>query len=174
VQPVESAVVVPIPEAEPVVGALRAQLDRAATWGVPAHVTVLYPFLPPDLIGPDELRRLEQATSLVPRFAVTFTRVSWFGDDVLWLAPEPAAGFRGLTAAVVAAFPGHLPYGGVHGDEPVPHLTVGARAPVDRLRAAATAVAARLPIDAAVGVCHLLQGRDEPGTWHQVAELPLG
>ena len=43
----ESAVLVPGPEAEPVVGRHRARLDRAAVEGVPAHVTVLYPFVPP-------------------------------------------------------------------------------------------------------------------------------
>ena len=43
----ESAVIVPVPEAEPAVGGLRAALDRAAVWGVPAHVTLLYPFVTP-------------------------------------------------------------------------------------------------------------------------------
>ncbi len=33
----------PVPEAEWVVGEHRARLDRAAAWGVPAHVTVLHP-----------------------------------------------------------------------------------------------------------------------------------
>jgi hypothetical protein len=36
---------VPLLEAEAVVGDLRARLDRSAGWGVPAHVTLLYPFL---------------------------------------------------------------------------------------------------------------------------------
>src|SRR5260370_22115721 len=46
----ESAILVPVPEAEPVVGRLRDRLDRAALWGVPAHVTVLFPFATPDAI----------------------------------------------------------------------------------------------------------------------------
>ena len=110
----------------------------------------------------------------MPRFTATFHRASWFAEDVVWLAPEPSAPFRALTAAVTAAFPGHPPYGGAYGDEPVPHLTVGGGAPVDRLRAAAAAAAALLPVTTVVDACHLLQGRDEPGAWHRVAELPLG
>jgi len=43
----QSAVLVPVPEAEPAVSRHRARLDRAAAWGVPAHVTILYPFAPP-------------------------------------------------------------------------------------------------------------------------------
>jgi hypothetical protein len=41
VEPTESALIVAVPAAEPAVGALRAAYDPAASWGVPAHVTVL-------------------------------------------------------------------------------------------------------------------------------------
>ena len=43
----ETALLVPVPAAEPSVGKHRARLDEAARDGVPAHITVLYPFLPP-------------------------------------------------------------------------------------------------------------------------------
>ena len=43
----ESAVLVPIPAAERVVSTHRSRLDGAAALGVPAHVTVLFPFVPP-------------------------------------------------------------------------------------------------------------------------------
>ena len=58
-----SAVIVPVPEAEPVVGEFRASMDTAARWGVPAHVTVIYPFLAPDRLGTGELRRLGDAVA---------------------------------------------------------------------------------------------------------------
>ncbi|HEX9447459.1 MAG TPA: hypothetical protein VF920_05740 [Dongiaceae bacterium] len=35
-----------VPEAEALVGALRARFDPSASQCVPAHVTLLYPFLP--------------------------------------------------------------------------------------------------------------------------------
>lgn len=105
--------IVPVPETEPAVESFRAELDRAATWGIPAHVTVLYPFLPPDRIGSRELRRLSEAVRMVPCFDVAFGRVEWFGRDVVWLAPEPGDGFRALTAAVWSAFPDCPPYSGL-------------------------------------------------------------
>ena len=43
----ETALLLPVPAAESSVGQHRARLDQAARDGVPAHITVLYPFLPP-------------------------------------------------------------------------------------------------------------------------------
>ena len=64
----------------------------------------------------------------VPAFECTFAQTRWFGEDVLWLAPEPGQPFRALTTALHAAFPQYLPFGGIHPDV-VPHLTIGARPP---------------------------------------------
>jgi hypothetical protein len=54
----DSAVLVPVPEAERVVNRLRAGLGRAAALGVPAHVTVLYPFVAPSAITAARLKSL--------------------------------------------------------------------------------------------------------------------
>ncbi len=79
-------------------------------------------------------------------FDFTLARLGWFGEEVLYLAPEPAAPFVAITAAVLGRHPEYPPYGGEHA-EVVPHLTVGHR---DRgaLEAAAAAVAPALPIRA--------------------------
>ena len=81
----ESAVIVPIPEAEPAVGKHRASLDRTTAWGIPAHVSVIYPFLPPSRIGPRETSQLREAVRSVPGFEVSFADVCWFDDRVVWL-----------------------------------------------------------------------------------------
>jgi hypothetical protein len=48
----QSAVVVPVPAAEPVVSTWRARFVGSAAQGMPAHITALYPFLPEeDLTG---------------------------------------------------------------------------------------------------------------------------
>jgi hypothetical protein len=47
----ETALLLPVPAAEPAVSRHRARLDEAARDGVPAHITVLYPFMPPAGIG---------------------------------------------------------------------------------------------------------------------------
>jgi hypothetical protein len=54
----ETALLLPVLAAEPAVGQQRARLDEAARDGVPAHITVLYPFLPPAGIGERLLKSL--------------------------------------------------------------------------------------------------------------------
>lgn len=170
----ESAVLVPVPEAEPIVSGHRDRLDRAAAWGVPAHVTVLYPFLAPSAISAAVIAGLAEAVGSVSTFACEFAATRWFGEEVVWLAPEPDEPFRALTQAVSAAFPGYPPYGGSYKD-PVPHLTIGDRPAggVSELRAAEADVLRRLPIQAVISHVWLMTGHAAPGSWQAVAELPL-
>jgi hypothetical protein len=173
VPPTETAVLVPVPQAEPVVGPYRLELDPAARAGVPAHVTVLYPFLAPELIDSGARADLGAAIASVAAFDVVFDRVCWFGDEVAWLAPEPAWPFAALTEAVARRFPQCPPYGGAFADV-LPHLTIGDRAPAGSLRAAAEAVRARLPIRARAATALLMQGSTSDGSWRVAAEFALG
>ena len=169
-----SALIVTIPEAEPVVAPHRDLFDRAASWGVPAHVTVLFPFLPPEEIDQQVLDTLGRAAATVPAFFVALERLGWFGERVVWLAPSPAQPFQQLTAAVTARFPGVRPYDGAF-DEVVPHLTLGHDHPVDVLKAAGEAVLPQLPIRGRVDTLRLITGRREPGeSWLTRALFPLG
>jgi 2'-5' RNA ligase len=172
-KPTETALIVAVPEVEPAVGPFRATLDRAAAWGVPAHVTVVYPFLAPDRINDDVLAALTQIFEATPRFDATFADVRWFADSVVWLAPEPDDLFRQLTAAVWRRFPEAPPYAGAHADV-VPHLTIGHDAPKDVLADAAEAVAVHLPIRAAIESVRLIAGSLEPDSWQTVEEFAFG
>jgi len=171
----QSAVLVPVPEAERAVSRHRARLDGAAARGVPAHVTVLYPFVPPSEITAGTLTALAGAVASVGAFECEFGVTAWFGQDVMWLAPRPDAPFRALTRAVWSAFPGYPPYGGGY-DDVIPHLTVGDRPAggVADLRAAEAEVRAALPVTAQVSRVWLMTGGTAPGSWRTVAELPLG
>lgn len=117
-----TALVAVVPEAEPVVGAARERYDPAAAEGVPAHLTVLYPFLPAARVDARTLAALGRLFAAHEPFEVRFPRFGRF-PDLLWLAPEPAGPVRALTASVVARWPEAPPYGGAFGD-PAPHLTV--------------------------------------------------
>jgi hypothetical protein len=172
-EPAGTSLIVPIPEAEPAVRALRAELDRYAAFAVPAHVTVLHPFLRSDRVGALQRRQVAEAVQSVSAFDVAFPRVEWFGEDVVYLAPEPQEPFRTLTRLLWTAFPESPPYGGLH-IETTPHLTVAHGVGPGRLREAARKVTARLPIAARVEAVHLFQGRDEPGGWHSAERFPLG
>jgi hypothetical protein len=66
----ESALLVTVPAAEPAVARHRSRLDTSAAVGVPAHIAVLYPFLPPDLIDADTHATLARLFASVPGFRI--------------------------------------------------------------------------------------------------------
>ncbi len=175
----ESALLVAVPEAELAVREHRARLDSSARDGVPAHLTVLYPFLPPASIDGAVLASLRRLFAGFTAFDVMLDRVRWFGEQVVWLAPRDDGPFRALTAAAFAAYPGCAPYGGGLADV-VPHLTVGDGGDLADLRAAAEAVRRHLPVEARVTEVTLMAGPapgnldTPPGQWRTLATFPLG
>jgi hypothetical protein len=54
----ETALIVRVPEAETRVQSLRGRFDPVSRLGVPAHVTVLFPFMAPEHITQDVLERI--------------------------------------------------------------------------------------------------------------------
>jgi 2'-5' RNA ligase len=179
----ESALILPVPAAEAAVGEHRARLDASSRDGVPAHVTVLYPFLPPGQIGPEVQAELARMFAAVPRFSFTLDQVRWFGESVVWLGPSDESPFRKLTALAVAAYPSCLPYRGAHEDV-VPHLTVGDLSTgrpggPSELRAAGEAVRPLLPITTEAAEVTLMTGpapgrAGQSGQWQTVASFSLG
>lgn len=173
----ESALLLVAPCAEPAVSASRARLDSSARAGIPAHVTVLYPFRPAGLVGADDHRALTEACATVRAFTLRGTRTAWFGERVLYVAPEDPAPVVALVEAIVAAFPGVAPYDGSFA-EVVPHLTVGHGHEVGLLRAAERAVGAELPFTQHLDHVELwagpaLRGDVPDGSWHHVRSYPL-
>ena len=71
-----SGLIVEIPEAEPGVARHRERLDANALLGVPAHITVLFPFMPPETIGPLALAELEDLFAAVSRFRFQLDRTA--------------------------------------------------------------------------------------------------
>lgn len=132
----ETALVVTVPEAEPVVRRWRAQFDSSAAAGMPGHITVLYPFLNHRLVDASVISDLAAIFGRHDAFDLRLTRCQRF-PDVLYLQPEPDAPLRALTDAVAARWPETPPYGGQIADVR-PHLTVaqGAEpAVLDRIEA---------------------------------------
>jgi hypothetical protein len=158
--PRRTALIVAVPEAEQAVGAYRLAHDWSAGVGVPAHLTVLFPFVRPEAV--DEAA-IGSVVAQVPAFAFALAAVERFADGTVWLRPDPSAPFTALTRAVWERWPEHPPYEGAH-DEVIPHLTVSEE-PID--------VAIDLPIQARATHVTLIE-EDEGGRWHERARFPLG
>lgn len=168
----QSGLIVEVPEAEPAVRRHRERLDASAPLGVPAHITVLFPFVPPAQIDSEVLVRLGRLFAGISGFRFRLERTDWFGDDVLWLAPDDPGFFRALTQRVYQAFPAFPPYRGQF-DDVVPHLTVGHGHPLNELRAAEEAVRADMPIEARVGAVSLMTQQSADGRWTKAAAFSL-
>jgi len=173
-QNLESALLVTVPSAEPVVARYRDRLDSSAPLGVPAHITVLFPFMPPAAIGAQVHARLARLFAAVAPFVFALDHTDWFGDHLLWLGPRDPAPFSALTRLVHEAFPDYPPYGGRH-DVVVPHLTVADTGDPTELRAADDAVRPRLPVEARATQVALMTGPPTAaeGRWATVATFPF-
>ena len=171
----QSALAVLVPEAEPLVSHFRLRHDPVASRGMPAHVTVLYPFRDPDSIDADTLRGLRDLFGAMDAFDVVLSESSRF-PGVLWLRPEPREPFDYMTRAARDRFPDCPPYGGAI-DEPVPHLTVADRSRADPAELAgiepefAPALAALGPVCARVREAWLMTTTD--GRWGKREPLAL-
>ena len=150
------------------VGPWRQRADPSAAKGVPAHITVLYPFLRPRRVAESDHESLAQAAASVPAYDFTLRKVGRF-PGVVYLVPEPAAPFAALLEAVQQHWPGLAPYGGRF-DSYVPHLTVSDGPEPDGV---AAALEAALPISARA-VELVLMVEDRRGRWSTAGRFPLG
>lgn len=128
------------PDAETVVGRWRSEHDAAARFGIPAHVTVRTPFLPPE-------RWRDPALSLLERFLPIDVTLARLEDrpGALVIVADPDEGLRELTEAVGRAWPSLPPHKGNRPDLAY-HMTV-VRTADDVVRSRAwEAIARDLPL----------------------------
>jgi 2'-5' RNA ligase len=172
--PIESALIALIPEAEVLVERFRNQYDPSAALGVPAHVTVLYPFKSPPEVTADIIQNLKELLSKFPAFSASFAETGRF-PGVLYLSPAPDERFRRLTQIVADRFPETPPYRGQFTDI-VPHLTVAQVSDPQRLDKIAVdferAARGHLPIQSSVREIALMD--NESGRWEVRKRFALG
>lgn len=164
----DSTLIVPVPSVEQVLAEFLGRPPQRATTGIPAHITVLFPFVPADAID----TALEAAVGeVVAGFTPFHFRLGEVGTfpGVLYLAPEPSRPFRDLTHALWSRWPQFPPYAGAY-DDVIPHLTVATgRQPPDAIER----LQALLPVDAHAAEVWLLT--QEPGSrWALRRRFPLG
>jgi 2'-5' RNA ligase len=164
-----SALIVAVPEAEPLVGEWRAKHDWSAQHGVPAHITLLFPFVPAEELDEHLLGSLRDLFASQAAFSFHLPRVARF-PEVVWLAPEPAQPFKELIKLIVSGYPDYPPYEGAH-EEVIPHLTVAEGGPELQNQVDA-ALTSSLPVEAEARAVTLLV-ENETGHWRSGELFPL-
>ena len=168
----ESAVLLCVPEAEGLVGPWRREHDPSASRGVPAHVTLLYPFLPAEQVDEGVLGELEWFFAGVDAFEVGFDRVGEFAQDgVVFLAPGSSE-LEQLAGALARRWPECPPYAGKV-PHPVPHLTAVHSSDAEVRAQACAALQDGLPLTALLGHAELWVC-DDDGTWSSRASFAFG
>jgi 2'-5' RNA ligase len=169
--PLRTALLVAVPEAEPVVGRWRSLFDPSALHGVPPHVTLIFPYLSSDRCDARVLAQLRDIFRRTARFDFQLAGAGEF-PGILYLTPTPHEPFRDLIQTLVDQFPDAPPYGGIH-PTIIPHLTV-AHSCDDATRALMIeSVSASLPIQCLAHEAQLMRENID-GDWELNERFPLG
>ncbi len=92
-----------------------------AALGVPAHITLIYPFLPADVLSAAVRRLLARALAAHRPFTFRLSGVRRWPNSY-YLAVEPMEPFQAIVRSLVDVFPEYPPYAGEF--EYVPHVTI--------------------------------------------------
>jgi hypothetical protein len=170
-----SALVALVPEAESLVRPFRDRYDPSAATGMPAHITLLYPFKPPDEVDEIVLDNLRHCFTRFAPIRFSLSAIRRFPAEVLYLAPEPDEPFRQLTLAIWDLYPKTPPYGGKWPDI-IPHLSVAWLTDEQQLDGITNnfveASQEKLPIRATTSEVALMDNRS--GRWQMRAMFSLG
>lgn len=121
----ETAIIVPVEGAELLLAAAATVFGFDRPPGVPAHVTLLYPFVDAERLLVGHAHEAQRALSDVQPFECSFSSIGRFDDPpvAIYLEPKPVEQFSAMIEALIAAFPKFPPHGGAV-EEVVPHLTI--------------------------------------------------
>lgn len=100
----------------------REEYDQESFARVPAHITLLYPFVPPEIVD-EAVTQLEKICADILPFEVVLSKYSQF-EGVLFLEPENPEPITNLYDKLSEAFPEYAMYEGKHGGDLHPHLTL--------------------------------------------------
>ncbi len=145
--------------------------DPSASAGIPPHVTLMYPFLPPAHLTEQVVNELERLAANVTPFDFVLTNVREFGQGVVYLEPEPAEPFVTLSNEIGRRF-GLLPFGGEFGDVLLPHLTLAMPQVHSATQRIADTLAPVLPIKLHADQAWLMVG-DSKTRWTRTRRLPF-
>jgi 2'-5' RNA ligase len=135
--------------------------------GVPAHITVLFPFMPRERIDALVLERVRRVVGGTQSFEFSLSAVGRF-PATAYFEPAPSAPFVALTEALAAEFPQFPPFAGEF-PTIIPHLTV-AHGNAEEARFVEGQLVAKLAEHGSIkSVCRSLElFENSSGRWRQM------
>lgn len=119
-----AVVIIAPPEIQVAVTPLRLKYGMERMLRVPAHITVLFPFVPLQQLD-SAAARLHEIYADFPAFDVTLDGYGFFPSTAYLKIVDPAP-IKALFQRIHAAYPQYPPYRGAFGSDDIsPHMTVG-------------------------------------------------
>jgi 2'-5' RNA ligase len=169
----ETALICRVPEVERHISRYRERYDPPARRRVPAHVTILYPFMPPEQVDAAVVQQIAGIAAGVRCFDFRLAETRRFPVS-LYLAPQPDDSFSALTDGLYRAFPEYPPFAGKF-TTVVPHVTV---AHADEPTLCEIEVELRIALASTGAVkarCEeMVLIEDSHGHWEEMHCFPLG
>jgi 2'-5' RNA ligase len=166
---VESAVIVRV-SLPAALDRLRRQCVRDARLGVPAHVTLLYPFLEPTALKGRIRRTIASIAAAHPSFQFELSGPREWPDTV-YAAVHPEDRFLAIHRELAAAFPDYPIYSRP-GFELIPHVTIAESEHVGNAAPLGHPAWSTLPAKGSVdGLEVIAEGED--GRWRTRLTVPL-
>jgi hypothetical protein len=150
----------PISEVEPIVAPLRWQYDKSARLGVPAHVTLLYPFSLLH-VAEGKLEDLAELFRSIPAFTFSYVEVRCI-PRTAYLYPDQPERFT-IIIHKLETWSGCRLYCGAFPDV-IPHLTVADEVDTQTLHLVQTSISSQLPVKCVAQEVRLLCS-DDAGLW---------
>lgn len=162
--PGATALAVPLLEAEPAIGHHRRARTPSGAEGMPAHATLLAPFLHGSQLTQDDAVAIRGALSSFRPFDCVLASFGWFEHiGCLYLEPEPREPFVRMSEALLAAYP-EVEYPPEGATEIVPHVTIGGHLTAEQQDQIKQELSPHLPIRARADQVVLVE-RGDDGRW---------
>ncbi|MGH3857385.1 MAG: 2'-5' RNA ligase family protein [Pseudonocardiaceae bacterium] len=150
----QTGLVIPVPTADALLASVGARYPGTVREGVPAHVSLLYPFVPAADLDEQVTSALGELFDKQVPMRVEFVECYRRGGFVA-LRPDPIDGLAELLSKTHRRWPDVVPYEGLYGDVE-PHVTVALRASEEAAVMIEQEVTAELPIAAELREAWLL------------------
>jgi 2'-5' RNA ligase len=138
---------------------------------VPAHVTLLYPFVAPEQLDRSVRAAIEAVAALHAPFSYHLAgRATW--PDTIYVSVDPVEPFVALQGDLAAAFPEYPIYGQTATFDFVPHVTIAEGAAAGDPSALASPAWASLPHRAKASALELI-ARVGNAPWRTVWRIEL-
>jgi hypothetical protein len=158
--PAQSGLVLPVSAVDGILDATRRRHPDGTVRDLPAHVSLLYPFLPVEQLDEHVTESLARIFETCIPFDLSFVHCVQ-KSGFLFLPPEPVIECRRLASALRRQWPDLVPYGGRFGPDPDPHLTIAMCADEARAASIQAETQDRLPVAARMEHAWLVAFEDQ-------------